>query len=245
MPDEQRSRSLDVLGIKPVGEAVKAGTNALIEGAAAFLGRICLPAAEEYGLLLRDRVRHWRAENLAAVVAKAEKKSRESELSPEAQAHPRIVSMILENGSWQDDEGLQDLWAGLLTASCEVGNPTDANLVFVQLLSQMTPVQARVLEHACLTAQKELARSGLIHVLPLSVDVPTLQRIAGITDIHRLDLELDHLRSLELITTGFTIQDANPDISPTPLAVHLYARCKGCRGSGADFFGLKPHPTAG
>lgn len=27
-----------------------------VDGAGAFLGRICLPAAEEFGLLLRDKV---------------------------------------------------------------------------------------------------------------------------------------------------------------------------------------------
>src|SRR4051812_5198111 len=129
--------SIDILGIRPVGDAIKSATDGVIGGAAAFLSRICLPAAEEFGLLLRDRVRYWRAQNLAAVVAKAERIVTATGVPDDMQAHPRIVSMILEQSSWQDDDGVQELWAGLLAASCEGSDPTDANLVFVQLLSQM------------------------------------------------------------------------------------------------------------
>ena len=58
---ENQSQSLDVLGIKPVGEAITTAVKGTVDGAAAFLSRICLPAAEEFGLLLRDRVSHLRA----------------------------------------------------------------------------------------------------------------------------------------------------------------------------------------
>src|SRR5947207_737766 len=46
--------SLDILGIKPVGEALKTVTEGAVNGAAAFLGRICLPAAKEGGLIIAD-----------------------------------------------------------------------------------------------------------------------------------------------------------------------------------------------
>jgi hypothetical protein len=51
---EDNSKSLDILGIKPIADAVNTVTRDAVEGAAAFLSRICLPAAEEYGLLLPD-----------------------------------------------------------------------------------------------------------------------------------------------------------------------------------------------
>lgn len=65
-------KSLDVLGIKPVAEAINTVTQATTAGAGAFLSRICLPAAEEFGLLLRDKVSAWRAKNALAITVQAE-----------------------------------------------------------------------------------------------------------------------------------------------------------------------------
>lgn len=56
-PNDPRQHGLDVLGIKPVAEAVNTVTKGTVEGASAFLSRICLPAAEEFGFLLQDKVR--------------------------------------------------------------------------------------------------------------------------------------------------------------------------------------------
>lgn len=62
----------DIFGLRPFGEATKIVAKGTMEGMGAFLGRICLPAAEEFGLLLRDKVGQWRAKNAACVTAKAE-----------------------------------------------------------------------------------------------------------------------------------------------------------------------------
>ena len=64
--------SLDLLGIKPIGEAINAATKAAIDAASAFLGRICLPAAEEFGLLIRDKISFWRLKNFLKISEKAE-----------------------------------------------------------------------------------------------------------------------------------------------------------------------------
>lgn len=60
--------SRDVFGLAPFGESLHTLTKAAVDGAAAFLGRICLLAAEEFGLLLRDKISRWRAANAVAVV---------------------------------------------------------------------------------------------------------------------------------------------------------------------------------
>jgi hypothetical protein len=73
MTDETKIIS-DILGIKPIAEAVNTLTKASVDGTAAFLGRICLPAAEEFGYLLQDKVRAYRAGNVTKIAAKAEAK---------------------------------------------------------------------------------------------------------------------------------------------------------------------------
>ena len=63
-------KSLDVFGIKPVADSINTVTKGAVDGAGAFFGRICLPAAEEFGLLLRDKVSAWRARNIVRIAEK-------------------------------------------------------------------------------------------------------------------------------------------------------------------------------
>ena len=71
MPD---GKVTDVLGVKPFGDAVVE----VVKGVCSFLGLICRPAAEEFGLYWGDRVRSWRTRNVVGVAQIAERKLNES-----------------------------------------------------------------------------------------------------------------------------------------------------------------------
>jgi hypothetical protein len=145
---EQENQSLDVFGVKPIADSINTATKAIVDGSSAFLSRICLPAAEEFGLLLRDRVSHWRALNAARIVAKTEPLVNSFPDANNCHAHPRLVAQIIEHGSWTDSGEVQRLWAGLLASSCTVDGSDDSNLIFVDTLSRLTLLQARILEYA-------------------------------------------------------------------------------------------------
>lgn len=72
---DEKSKSLDVLGVKPFADAINTTTKGIVDGAGAFLGKICLPAAEEFGLFLKDKVSTWRGNNALQIVVSAEKKN--------------------------------------------------------------------------------------------------------------------------------------------------------------------------
>ena len=99
MSDSNQSKSLDVLGIKPVGEAIKVATEATVRQAEQFLTLICQPAAKEFGLLLEDQVKAWRQENLVKIANKAEKRLAEAGSKPDLQADPRVIGQACEAGS--------------------------------------------------------------------------------------------------------------------------------------------------
>lgn len=68
-----------------------------------------------------------------------------------------------------------------------------------------------------------------------------LQECSGIEDFQRLDRELDHLRELGLIGGGHSVGGFNPesteaDVTPTALALQMYARCNGWINNPLDFF---------
>ena len=186
-------RAIDLFGIKPFGDSVKILTTGMVDGAGAFLSRICLPAAGEFGLLLRDKVRAYRAANLASIALLAEKKLEASNPNANVHALPRVVFNILEEGSWVEDGVVQDLWAGLLASSCTSTGDDDSNLLFVRLLSDMTKLQAKLLNFACDRAEKEVAANGLILPKHFFLRWDQIIDASGESDIQRLEIGRAHV----------------------------------------------------
>src|SRR5438046_870375 len=77
-------------------------------------------------------------------------------------AHPRLVQKIINESSWVEDEFVQDMWVGLLASACTESGNDDSNLVFTNLLSSLTRIQARILNHACVNATKRTPDGQLI-----------------------------------------------------------------------------------
>ena len=184
----------DILGLAPYGEALNTLAKGAVEGAGAFLGRICLPAAEEFGLLLRDRIGGWRANNAVKIALKAQALFEKNSLPANFHAHPRLVMKVVEEGSWAEADEVQDMWAGLLTSSCSEDGMDETNLIFVTILAQLTHTEASILKYGCEKCEKQVSKAGWIGVKhQLIIDLGDLERITGLHDIHRLQADCDHL----------------------------------------------------
>lgn len=233
------NNSLDVLGVKPIADSVNTLTERTLDGASAFLSRICLPAAEEFGLLLKDRVSSWRAQNAVAIANKAQALLDSQIQGLVVSAHPRIIYSALENGSWAEDDFMQNLWAGLLASSCTSNGKDESNIILINLLSQLTSNQARIIAHICQNSSKYMGKGGFITCEDFHMEPEELLEISGIDDIHQLDRELDHLRGLELITAGFDVNGHTADMTPHALCLQLFARAQGYTGSPIEFYDAK------
>ncbi len=225
----------DVLGIAPVGKAIERVTDSVVGGAEAFLGKICLPFAEEIGLLFQDWVKRKRARNAVTIVEKAAEKVGDAGV----QAPPRVVFNILETGSWIEDTVVQDMWAGLLASSCTKDGDDDSNLLFVNILKDLTKLQALILNYSCENARKNKFSNGLINASEFRIDHDTLKQFTGESDINRLDREMDYLHDHGLINGGFNLQFGHVELTPQPLALHLYVRCQGSRLNPVEYFKCK------
>ena len=233
----EENKSLDVLGLKPVADSVNTITKGTVDGASAFLSRICLPAAEEFGLLLKDRVSAWRAKNAVEIANKAQLLLEKQAGSLVLSAHPRIIYSTIENGSWAEDDFMQSFWAGLLASSCTSDGKDESNLILINILSQLTTSQVKLIEHVCQTVKTFKTPAGWIHADCCYMEADDLIGITGITDFHQLDRELDHLRSIELIRGGFDPNSTLADVTPKPLCLQLFVRSQGYVGSPIDYFG--------
>jgi Abortive infection alpha len=101
------------------------------------------PLFEEIGLTLGDKFRVYRTKNWIKTVEKTERLLREADLPANA-VPPRLLLPIIDGCSIEDNDSLQDLWAGLLaTASQQTGSVSPS---FAETLKQLTPGEARYLE---------------------------------------------------------------------------------------------------
>jgi hypothetical protein len=238
----------DVPGIAPVGRVLASVANSDLSAAEALLGRVCLPAAEELGLLLRDKAGAWRQKNIATTLSRSKDKLEQAAVEGR-RAPPRLIMESLNHASWTEDGQVQEMWAGLLVSSCTDGGTDDSNWIFISLLRELTPMQARILRYACETAQKVVFPDGLIGAEPLRCDSAIVCKLANCDDVHRIDRELDHLRTLGLLQSGFDsfspVTTAGggleADLQPTGLALHMYVRTQGSRRTPNEFFAV-PQP---
>ncbi|MEN6386875.1 MAG: Abi-alpha family protein [Phycisphaerales bacterium] len=222
----ENSESKDVLGIRPFGDSLKIITQGVVDGASAFLSRICLPAAEELGLLLKDKLSAWRAKNTINILQMAEKIAKQTH-STEVYAPPKLVFKAIEEGSWTEDSEIQKMWAGLLSSSCTRDGKDEGNLVFMNILSQLTNSEVKILNLACEKSKKRVSRGGWIYSKKMFLNLCELQELSNLDDEQQIDRELDHLHSLSLISGGFKADSKIADVSPTALALNMYVRAQG------------------
>jgi len=235
----EKDHSLDIFGIKDFGKATDKTIEAAIKLAEAFLSTVCGPATNELGLLFGDRVSYWRAKQAIKIAYKTHTFYEKYKLKGKL-IHPRLVYEALEKGSLCDDGDLQSMWGGLLASSCCEDGKDDSNIIFTGLLSQMTSIQVKILNHSCENASKYITKGGLPFAHGLPIKTCEINNLTGIKDLNRLDFELDHLRKQELISEGFNVHSTeSANITPTPLALNLYVRCHGYIGSPEKYWDLK------
>lgn len=203
-----------------------------LEKALAFVRRIS-PRAEPQARVFLDQIfSNVRVFSAVEILMKAEELlSREPEYS---QAAPELVLRILESGSWADIEWIRDLWAGLFASSC-IGDPQDEqSMIFVELLSGLAPIHARILAAACAKATNLPQQDGKPGQ-PLYCTAEEMVRITGSTDLGKIHRSIAHLSDLGLLErssrSSFVSQAESAKTTPTRFGLQMYARCLGYRGA--------------
>lgn len=242
----------DVFGIEKFGQAGLAAVEAGIDGLSSFLKMVFKPGLEELGFLMKDQVRLWRLNNIIRVLDKAKGRLDFDGKELNLIANARVGLSIMEECSSVDDDLLQDLWAGLFVSSCTSDGRDDSNMNFVDLIRRMSSVEAKVLEYSCKKCEKILFPNKLITAKSIVIPFDELVSITGVNDVYRLDSELDHMRSIELLVTGsvfasgggFEATDLQLDanITPSALALNLYYKTHTTEISPIKFWGKSLSP---
>ena len=197
--------------------------------ALAFLSRICPSTAEGLRRLLREGLSNIRVASAVEIALKAEKLLESGPDAGRMCAHPHLVERIFEDGSRAENDVARQLWAGLLATSCTIEGNDESNLVFIDLLSQLASVHVQILAAACTRATKVVSGFGSISSKPLACTISEIKQITGLHDFLRVERELQHLTDLGLLEnklkSSFFLPMDEVHITPTGLALQLYARC--------------------
>lgn len=251
--DNQKGVFSDLLGIgKP--------TEIIVEKACTFLGAICMPAAEELGLWFQDKVRLWRLKNAISVIDKAKGRLEFGAEGFRLEAHPKVVLGILDSCSLEEDDLLQEMWAGLIVSNCKDkdGKKEDSDILYVEMLKKLTSKQARILNYICKECKKVKDSNGLFWAHHIELSSDDIFQIVGSTDLYKIDAEIDQLVNFGLIQKGDSFSDPHgagfcfrseklaAQLEPSPLALNLFVKCQGYEGNVVEYFQITeiaPPPT--
>lgn len=128
-----------------VSQAGEKAVDRAVNGVANFFAAICMPAAEEFGLLLRDKVTYYRVRNLERIVVKVKAKLGDTQSMQSGNTSPKFLKDVLEEGSWAEDDSLQELWAGLVAGEAIRGDGSDDAVIYTEILKALSSYEARIL----------------------------------------------------------------------------------------------------
>lgn len=200
--------------------------------AIAFLARICSEAHQEILLMFGDGLYHERAQRVIDIAIEAASLLPEGTNLDQIHLAPSLLLRIVESCSLSDANEILTFWSGLLASSCLTRDNLDTSMVFIDILSQLNPMQLRTFRAGCDAAVKK-RWPGAMDSAPMQIfcTQEEIRKIAGIRNLSHIERDLQHLHSLGLLKETQKarlfgeIEQAN--ITPTPFAMQLYSRCCG------------------
>ncbi len=223
--------------------------------------RLFGPLADEFGQMMGDKVYEYRVRNFVSVMNRVKTLLADNRISPNA-VPPRLLLPIADPASVEEDETLQQKWAGLLaTASVQ----PDMSPSFAEVLKQLSPSEARILDsmYDVTRRQSKTEVHRIVSVLP-SHDVRTWikeprlgpSRLVASSmklDGTRAQLVLRNFERLGLVSLSYEgpppgtyLDKRSPQqhidelVVFTRFAEEFVEACRGPRGVGVD---SAPTPT--
>jgi hypothetical protein len=120
-----------------------------------LLTKLAGPAFEELGAVFADNVRVYRVKNLIKTSEKTKRMLQDAGLQPKP-VPSRLLLPILDTCSVEDNDDLQERWAGLLASASQEGDSLSPS--FTETLKQLTPAEAKHYDHVFAEAVKYRGR---------------------------------------------------------------------------------------
>lgn len=185
MPDEPQNELLKQ-GLQSVGDLLK---------------RIAGPLADEIGESLGVVARHYRFKLALKMLQKTQRMLREAGIAPQA-VPPRLFLPIMDGASIEDDEDLHSRWAALLANAAT--SPTLVHPSYVEILKQLTPEDARLLDKLHDSCKAKRSRT----VTPWVDLITYAERERRVAEGENPEVPFQNLLRLGLVETVYTIDSS-------------------------------------
>jgi hypothetical protein len=210
-----------------------------------FVERLFGPSVDYAGQGLKNWLAK-RTSRAGKVIADAAQMVHESGVTPQ-EVHGRILLPLIEYSSLEDEPDLQRKWASLLANAASSGKANRIIPAFAEILRQLTPVQARILDwmhskeidntqYGLSKTWPDVTRSDIEKTFDLShgdyalliTDMERLQLIEPRRDIPVMDDEgaaIDGEQILALAVARWNSRIKYDSIGFTSLGLHFIQAC--------------------
>ncbi|MET3879887.1 hypothetical protein [Chitinophaga sp. OAE865] len=211
-----------------------------------FLKVVCAPADMEIEFMEIDNLRQWRATNVKKIIGKALDICDNNGITTNLSVHPKVALSIMSNASNEGEPEIQDLWAGLFVSSMS-NNPIEENLIYSNLLKEITLHEARIIKFMCENCKVSFPNGNLPMTTGKSLYMKEFFQFTGECDITYLESLITHINGLRLniIKWGHTNEifrysksedDYVIHLIPSVFCLNLYLKCNGFKGTISDYY---------
>jgi len=129
-------------------EIIKTGALSDLTG---LLKRLAGPSIDEVGAILADQVKVYRLKNLLKTAEKTKRILEDAGVEPQS-IPSRYLLPILDTCSVEDNDDLQERWAGLLASASQEADSLSPS--YIETLKQLTPKEAKHFDYLFLEIAK-------------------------------------------------------------------------------------------
>jgi hypothetical protein len=161
--------------------SVKDAIEALYKPIESIVKTLAGPAAEEIGLSFRDSVQAWRLKRQVRLFERVKNFCEGAGIRPQA-VKLSFLFDVIDKGSLEDDDTLQDMWASLLANAADPRREALISSAFPEVLRQISKAEAGfvyVLDKATSGVNPPVPRPNTSWITDVQID--NLRRL-GLTD---------------------------------------------------------------
>lgn len=207
-----------------------------------FFGKVLGPVFTEAGGVLGDWTRFVRWKNLVRIEDKMNAIHAARNVEQTTSIPPKYAVPMLEAASWEDDDSLQEMWAGLIANATDPAKRLDLKRVFSDVLQSLEPMDVRILKHLAGQGWKQFRNvpGGGVFAADLAKLTAASEQdvFVSLQNLHRLGLLVDEFitksgeqpfpSTMEFGTTSFGVRvvDRKTTFRPSPLGHQLLKACE-------------------
>lgn len=211
---------------KAVQEGSKAVTKSLevAEKFGAFIVRVTKDS--ELVGLVKDQLKFFRAENQFEMAKKYIERYGNQPMKP---IPPKFLIPILQNGSLEDDNNLQDIWVNLLGSFTNKNYKGERRMAYIDIIKSLNPLDAHIL--------KEIYEINLLKNNKEIINITKnnlSEKIRNENSKESIDLSVDNLYRVLCIREAAVLTDESGEIFCLSKLGEKFVEACICNNKGGD-----------